>query len=101
MATKYRILTGQFHPDDDFKFPQQFQHGCNITLNIDWLKIYPILVYSKSNNSLFCLLCGLFFGNRRSKFVKGDGLTKFFKIKEKTEIHVGSQHSGCVEKLLD
>ena len=21
-ATKYRILTGHFHPDDDFKFPQ-------------------------------------------------------------------------------
>ena len=23
-ATKYRILTGYFHPDDDFKFPQHF-----------------------------------------------------------------------------
>ena len=54
-ATKYRILTSHFHPVDDFKFPQQFQHGCNRTLNIDWLKKYPFLVYSKSTNSLFCL----------------------------------------------
>ena len=42
VATKYRILTGHFHSDDDFKFPQQFQHGCNRTLNIDWLKKIPI-----------------------------------------------------------
>ena len=38
--------------------------------------------------------------NRRSKFVKGDGFTKFFKIKEKIEVHVGSQHSDCVEKAV-
>ena len=41
-STKYRILTGHFHPDDDFKFPKQFQHGCNRALNIDWLKKIPI-----------------------------------------------------------
>ena len=99
-ATKYRILTGHFHPDDDFKSPQQFQHGCNRTLNIDWLRKYPFLVYSKSKNSLFCLPCALFSENGRSKFVKGDGFTKFFRIKEKIEVHVGSHHSGCVEKAV-
>ena len=76
-STKYRILTGHFHPDDDFKFPQQFQHGCNRALNIDWLKKHPFLVYSKSKNSLFCLPYALFSENRRSKFVKGDGLLNF------------------------
>ena len=57
-------------------------------------------MYSKSKNSLFCLPCALFSENGRSKFVKGDGFTKFFKIKEKIEVHVGSQHSDCVEKAV-
>ena len=35
---KYRTLTGHFNPGRDFQFPQQFQHGYNRTLNIDWLK---------------------------------------------------------------
>ena len=99
-ATKYRILTGHFHPVNDFKFPQQFQHGCNRTLNIDWLKKCTFLVYSKSKNSLFCLPCALFSENRRSKFVKGDDFTKFFKIKEDIEVHVGSQYSDCIEKAV-
>ena len=57
-------------------------------------------MYSKSKNSLFCLPCGLFSENRRSKLVKRDGFTNFFKIKEKIEVHVGSQHSDCVEKAV-
>ena len=69
-------------------------------MNIDWLKKYQFLVYSKSKNSLLCLPCALFFENRRSKFVKGDGFTKFLKIKEKIEVHVGSQHSDCIEKAV-
>ena len=96
--TKCGILTGHFYPDDDFKFPQQFHHGCNKTLNIDRLKKHPFLVYSKSKNSLFCLSYALFSENRRSKFVKRDGFTKFFK--KKIEVHVGSQHSDCIEKAV-
>ena len=57
-------------------------------------------MYSESKNSLFFILCALFSENRRSKFVKGDGFTKFFKQKEKIEVHVGSQHSDCVEKTV-
>ena len=57
-------------------------------------------MYSESKNSLFCLPYALFSENRRSKFVKGDGFTKFFKIKEKIEVHVGSQHSDCTEKVV-
>ena len=57
-------------------------------------------MYSKSKNSLFCLPCALFSENRRSKFVKGDCFTKFFKIKEKIEVYVRSQHSDCVEKAV-
>ena len=83
-----------------FKFPKQFQYVCNRTLNIDWLKKHPFLVYSKSKNSLFCLPYALFSENRRSEFVKGDGFTKFFKIKEKIEVHVGSQHLDCIEKAV-
>ena len=55
-------------------------------------------MYSKSKNSLFCLPCALFSENQRSKFVKG--FTKFFKIKEIIEVHVGPQHSDCVEKAV-
>ena len=54
----------------------------------------------KSKSSLFRLLCALVLENRRSKFVKGDDFTKFLKIKEKIEVHVGSQHSGCAEKAV-
>ena len=54
----------------------------------------------KSKSSLFRLLCALVLENRRSKFVKGDDFTKFLKIKEKIEVHVGSQHSGCAEKAI-
>ena len=57
-------------------------------------------MYSKSKNSLFCLPCALFSENQRSEIVKGDGFTKFFMIKEKFEVHVGSQHSDCVEKAI-
>ena len=55
-------------------------------------------MHSRSKNSLFCLPYALFSENRRSKFVKGDGFTKFFKIKEKIEVHVGSQDSYCIER---
>ena len=80
--TKYGILTGHFYPDNVFKFPQQFQHGGNRTLNIDWLKKHPFLMHSKSKNCLFCLPYTLFSENQRSKFVKGDGFANFFKIKK-------------------
>ena len=29
-----------------------------------------------------------------------DGFTKFFKIKEKIGVHVGSQYSDCIEKAV-
>ena len=57
-------------------------------------------MYSKSKNSLFCLPYALFSENRRSQFVKGDGFTKFFKIKGKIEVHVGSQDLYCIEKAV-
>ena len=57
-------------------------------------------MHNRSKNSLFCLPYALFSENRRSKFVKGDGFTKFFKIKEKIEVHVGSQHLDCIEKAV-
>ena len=50
--------------------------------------------------TLFCLPYALFSENQRSKFAEGDGFTKFFKIKEKIEVHVGSQHSDCAEKAV-
>ena len=96
-ATKYRILTGHFHPDDDFKFPQQFQHGCNRTLNIDWLK----------NTHFLCTVKILYFVYRVHYSQKTEEVSSLKemtlqddKIKEKIEVHVGSQHSDCVEKAV-
>ena len=57
-------------------------------------------MYSKSKNSLFCLPCALSSENRINKFVKGDGFTKFLKIKVQIEVHVGCQHSDCGEKAI-
>ena len=57
-------------------------------------------MYSKSKNSLLRLPCALFSEYRRSKFVKGDGFTKYFKIFKKIEVYVGSQHSDHVEKAV-
>ena len=88
---KYRTLTGHFNPGRDFQFPQQFQHGYNRTLNIDWLKNTHFLCTVKAKILYF---------EKRKKFVKGDGFTNFFKIKGQIEGHVESQHSDCVEKAI-
>ena len=57
-------------------------------------------MYNKSKNSLFCLSCALFSENRISKPVKRYVFTKFFKIKEKIEVHARSPHFDCVEKTV-
>ena len=84
--TKYKLLANHFKPDDNYKFPSKFQHGCMGALAYHWLASFPFLVYSKRHYSVFCLPCTLFDKSeisQKSKFSKNTGFSSWFKISEK------------------
>ena len=81
-----KLLTNYFKPDNNYKFPSKFQHGCMRALAYHWLASFPFLVYSKRHYSVFCLPCTLFDKSeisQKSKFSKNTGFSSWFKISEK------------------
>ena len=93
--TKYKLLANHFKPDDNYKLPSKFQHGCMRTLAYHWLASFPFLVYSKRHYSVFRLPCTLFDKSeisQKSKISKNTGFSSWFKISEKV-----SKHLRCEE----
>ena len=39
--TKYKLLTNDFKPNHNYKFPSKFQHGCMRALTNHWLSSFP------------------------------------------------------------
>ena len=56
-SDKYDLLTNHFGPGIDYKFPK-IANGRSFQLQ--WLRLYPWLVYSQQVNGGFCLPCVLF-----------------------------------------
>ena len=61
---KYKLLTEHFVLTSVFKFPKTFDSGCNRSFQVNWLKQYPWLVYSKALDGGFCKYCALFVKDR-------------------------------------
>ena len=77
--TKYKLLANHFKPDDNYKFPSKFQHGCMRALAYHWLASFPFLVYSKRHYSVFRLPCTLFDKeiSQKSKISKNTGFSSW------------------------
>ena len=61
---KYKLSTKHFVPTSVFKFLKTFDSGCNRSFQVNWLKQYPWLVYSKALDGDFCKYCALFVKDR-------------------------------------
>ena len=92
---KYKILCQHEVPDDYFKFPAKYLHGRNRKCQKSYID-FPF-VYSKENDSVWCLPCALFVpyekrGNLR-KFVNC-GFSKWHKTNEEKRNHVTNDYHG-------
>ena len=59
--SRKNLLYNVFQPDEGFTFPTKQLHGWFRSFNFKlWTEGYPFLVYSRSMDSVFCLLCILF-----------------------------------------
>ena len=55
-----QIVKSHFTPPESFQFPRTEMNGRNRSFQLSWLKTYPWLVYSKSQDGGYCLPCVLF-----------------------------------------
>ena len=60
---KLDVLKNRYVPPEDFTFPVTCFGGQNRKFSIAWLKKYPWLAYSPSENSAYCVPCVLFAPN--------------------------------------
>ena len=59
--SRKNLLYNVFQPNEGFTFPTKQLHGWFRSFNFKlWTEGYPFLVYSRSMDSVFCLLCILF-----------------------------------------
>ena len=62
-SDKFDILNNIWVPEENFEFPCQQIDGQNRRFSFSWLKKYKWLVYSQSEDSVYCKVCMIFAPN--------------------------------------
>ena len=63
---KYNLLRNHFIPDSTYDFPITFSHSRKRKFTLAHLPLFPLLVYSKSLDAVFCKYCSIFYKNRKN-----------------------------------
>ena len=101
---KLDVLKNRYVPPEDFTFPVTCFGGQNRKFSIAWLKKYPWLAYSPSENSAYCVPCVLFAPNEvgmtgcqgTGSLVKV-GFTNWKKALQKFEQHhLSTYHKNAI-----
>ena len=96
---KLTLLKKHFVPASDYKFPMRVINGIQRHFQHSWLRRYPGLVYSKSQNGGYCKYCVLFGKHEPSVKELGVFVTKpFTNFKKATEQLGGHFHGTGVSK---
>ena len=90
---KYKYLTNNFKPSEDYLFPTVHINGCNHQVRVAWQNTYPWFVHSLELDGGFCLSCALFSTERESKGILVNKLfAKWTKNSEVLQTHAKVQY---------